>query len=409
MAAWSLAWTSVRRNPRRTLLTAGALANAVVGGLLFYGFTRHTYWGLAESFARGGNGHVQVADADWFDAPAPEAHRVPRATLQAARDALAADPRIGPRLAATAVRRNLVGMLAAHGRSGVFLGVGTEADAEAALAPLAKPVAGEALRPGDVEAVVLGEALAARLGVGPGDTVTALVTTDAGMTNAMDLEVRGLSRIGAEELDRTLATLPLTTALTLADGDAADVLVLALDETADTDAVLAASRDVLARWPELAAEPWTTRAAYYRAVRGIYDRIFGVFQVLMAGVTVLSLSHAVAAVVAERKQEISLLRVVGLTRRQVAGIFVLEGAILAGIGCALGVVFANVIAVVTERLGGIPMPPPPGFTVGYAALFHFDALGYAIVLPVTMLAAVLAAAVPAWRATEGALSRGLMG
>ena len=48
-----LAVANLRQSPRRTVLTAAALANAVLAALLFYGFTRHTYWGLAETFARG--------------------------------------------------------------------------------------------------------------------------------------------------------------------------------------------------------------------------------------------------------------------------------------------------------------------------------------------------------------------
>ncbi|MDP2311921.1 MAG: FtsX-like permease family protein [Pseudomonadota bacterium] len=406
-----LAAASLARNPRRTLLTAGALANAVVGGLLFYGFTRHSYFGLAETFARGGNGHVQIADADWFDAPAPERHRVERTRLEAARAALAADPVIAAHLAGSSVRRQVMGMLTSGGRTGVFVGVGTEPDAEPIIAPVTTPVTGRALTGADTAAVVLGVSLGARLEVGAGDFTTALVTTDRGLTNAMDLEVAGLAKSGAEELDRSLATMPLETALSLVDGTTVDVLVLALDETGDTDLVLDAARRVLAAqgYDELAAEPWYTRATYYQAVRALYDRIFGVFEALMALVTVLSLSHAVAAVVAERKAEIAMLRVVGLRRRDVAGLFVAEGALLGLLGAVAGVGIAEVIRVVTERMGGIPMPPPPGYSVGYAAMFAIDGLGYAIVLPVTMVAAVLAAALPAWRATRGELSRGLAG
>jgi putative ABC transport system permease protein len=409
-----LAWINLVKSPRRTILTAGALANAVVGGLLFYGFTRHTYWGLAESFARGGNGHLQVADADWFDAATPEAHRVGRARLDAARAALHADAELGPWIEASTLRRQVMGMLNAGGRTGVFIGVGTDPAAESVLAPMSTPgsangSAGRALVAGDTGVAILGTTLAARLALDPGGFATALVTTDKGMTNAMDLEVVGTARSGLDDLDRTLATLPLETALALVDGDGVDVLSIALRDTADTDRAVARARTILATHPELAVLPWYERADYYQAVRGLYDRIFGVFEALMALVTVLSLSHAVAAVVAERRHEIAMLRVIGLRRAQVAGLFVVEGALLGALGCVGGVVLSAAIAALTERLGGIPMPPPPGFTIGYAAMFRIDALGYAIVLPVTLLASVLASALPAWRATRGELSRGLAG
>lgn len=404
-----LAVANLRQSPRRTFLTSAALANAVVAALLFYGFTRHTYWGLAETFARAGNGHVQVAEGPWFDAAVPEAHRETRATLDEVRAALAADPELAPLLAATAVRRTVSGMLTAGPRTAVFAGVGTDPAAEATLAPLAAPTSGRRLDGMDARELVLGATLAARLDVAPGGTVTALTTTDGGLTNAMDLTVAGVASSGMDELDRTFASMPLGTALALVDGAEADVLVIALQDTRDTAKALAATRRVLTRWPTLRAEPWDARADYYIAVRALYDRIFGVFQGLMALVSILSLSHGVAAVVAERRHEIALLRVAGLTRREVAGLFVVEGALLGGLAAVAGSGMALVVAAITERLGGIPMPPPPGFTIGYAAMFAIDATGFAIVLPITILTAMVGSAIPAWRATRGALSRGLVG
>jgi len=406
-----LALKGLRRNPRRTATTACALAAAAAGGLLFYGFTRNTYWGLSESFARAGNGHIQIAAADWFDSPDPETHRVPAQTLRDLQAALVAEADLAALLAGQTVRRHITGMLVNGERSGVFLGVGTDPAMEGVLSPLVKPVSGRALVEAPADAVLLGEPLGQRLGVSPGDLVTLLVATDQGMTNAMDLEVAGLTRTGAAELDRTLATLPLITTLDLVVGESADLLVVALGETEQTDDALAVVKRVLER-PEysgLAARPWYQQARYYIAVRALYDRIFGIFQMLMVLVTVLSMSHAIAAVVAERRSEIALLRVIGLRQRRVVTLFVVEGAILGLLGALGGAGLASVVAVIVEAAGGIPMPPPPGFTVGYAALFHFDALGYAVVLPLTVAAAMIASAVPAWRASRGALSRALMG
>ena len=405
-----LAATGLRRSPRRTLLTVGALANAVCGALLFYGFTRHTYWGLAELFARGGGGHVQLADRRWFDAPAPEDHRTDLSRLEQVRSQLLADPEIAPLVKAAGIRRQLTGMITTGTSSGVFLGVGTEPENEGALAPLLVPSDGWSLAAfeGDHD-VVLGTVLAARLGVEPGDIVTALVTTDDGLTNAMDLEVAGVVTTGSIELDRTWASMPLDTALELVDSNQADLLVVALHDTADTDRALAALRRLVTPDSWVQPRPWFERATYYTAVRALYDRIFGIFELLMVLVVVLSLSQAVAAVVAERRQEIALLRVVGLTRRAVVGLFVAEGALLGVLSCGVGLALAWTVGFIVQQAGGIPMPPPPGFTEGYAAWFVFDALGYAIVLPATLLATIVASAVPAWRASRGALSRTLAG
>ena len=409
-----LAGLGLARNPRRTTVTALALGNAVAGGLIFFGFTRHTYWGLSESFARAGNGHVQIAEAGWFDSPNPEAHRTPVARLQEVEAAILDEPDLGAMVSATTLRRHVTGMLVDGERSGVFMGTGTDPEVGPILAPLATPTQGVGLHQTDEPAaVLLGEPLAGRLEVQPGDTVTAMVTTDQGLTNALDLEVVGLVRTGAVELDRVFASMSTGAALQLTDGETADVLIVGLHDTEDTAAALARIDAVLSEvgveGERLEARPWSDLASYYIAVKALYDRIFGIFELLMVLVTALSMSHAIAAVVAERRTEIALLRVVGLRKTQVAGIFVAEGAILGALGCLVGGLVAQGVSWAVEAAGGIPMPPPPGFTVGYNALIFIDALGYAIVVPATIFAAMVASAVPAWRASRGALSRALTG
>lgn len=103
-----------------------------------------------------------------------------------------------------------------------------------------------------------------------------------------------------------------------------------------------------------------------------------------------------------------MLRVVGLRRRDVAALFVVEGALLGVLGCVGGAGLAMVASMAVAAMGGIPMPPPPGFSMGYAAQIRVDAVGLAVVLSATFGASVLASAIPAWRATRGALSGGLM-
>ncbi len=402
-----LAVQNLLESPRRTVLTSLGLSTAVAGALLFFGFTQHTYFALGEALTRNGFGHLQIADAEWFDSPRPELHRTPVAELESVQGALV--DRLGERVSGASVRRELSGMITAQGRSGAFLGVGTDPSAEDALAPLARPVEGVGLAGASPDGVVLGAPLAQRIGVEPGDWLTVLVTTDQGLTNAADFRLVGLARTGVPMLDRTLARFPLTAVLGLAAGERADLLVVALRDTKDTGDALAAARAVLEDHPGLRVMPWFERAKYYIAVKALYDRLFAIFQVLILAVAGLTLSHAVAAVVTQRRAEIALLRVIGLTRHQVMWLFLLEGALLGLLGGGIGALLANGVALLTRSLGGIPMPPPPGFAVGYAAQFLLLADGYLLVLPVAVLTAMAASAVPAWRAARGALSRALMG
>ncbi len=401
-----LAGRNLGHSPRRTGLLALGLGVAVAVALLFFGFTRHSYDALAEVFARSGQGHLQVAAEDWFDSAEPERHRRPVTELQALERALG--DRLGDRVLATTIRRDLTGMVMAGGRSGVFLGLATDPASDAAVAPLSGPAEGQGLASAPDDGVLLGAALAERIGVGPGELVTVLTTTDQGLTNGADFLVVGVTRTGVRLLDRTVARFPLQPALDLTGADQADALILALHDTDLTDQAVSITREVLAEHPGYGVRAWHQQAHYYRGVKALYDRLFGVFQALILAVAGLGLSHAVAAVVAQRRAEIALLRVIGLTGRQVFGLFLLEGALLGLLGAGLGVLLAYGVAALTATLGGIPMPPPPGFAVGYDAQFHLARGGFLVVVPTAVLTAMLASGLPALRASRGALSRGLM-
>ena len=68
--------------------------------------------------------------------------------------------------------------------------------------------------------------------------------------------------------------------------------------------------------------------------------------------------------VLERTGEVGTLLALGDRRRNVTMLFLVESLYLGLIGGAAGVVCAIVAARVISAIG-VPMPPPPGWTVGY--------------------------------------------
>lgn len=108
-----------------------------------------------------------------------------------------------------------------------------------------------------------------------------------------------------------------------------------------------------------------------------------------------------------RREEIGTLRALGLTRRKVLSLFLLEAAALAVVGCALGLLFGRLMAFGAVKLTATTVnslyiataaePPPLGFD-------HFI-LAFAIGLPLSLLAAAVPA-VEASRVTPTAAMRG---
>src|SRR5207248_9343667 len=81
----------------------------------------------------------------------------------------------------------------------------------------------------------------------------------------------------------------------------------------------------------------------------IFDRSFAVTYAMEAVavlVGLFGLSSSLGAMVVARRREFGMLRHLGLTRRQIRGMLAAEGALLAGVGAAAGLVCGTAISLV---------------------------------------------------------------
>src|SRR5207244_3613635 len=81
----------------------------------------------------------------------------------------------------------------------------------------------------------------------------------------------------------------------------------------------------------------------------IFDRSFAVtyaMEAIAVLVGLFGLSSSLGAMVLARRREFGMLRHLGLTRRQIAGMLAAEGGLLAGLGAAAGLVAGSAISLV---------------------------------------------------------------
>jgi len=208
------------------------------------------------------------------------------------------------------------------------------------------------LTPGS-EKIVVGEVIAERLGLAPGDPLTVLVPTmNAAGTpepKLRELTVAGVFEVGLQDHDATLVFASLADVLALsAAGAASEGLQLRLHEALAAPAVAARLR---ARLPQgFEVSDWTQdNANYFRAIR-IEKTMMSLILLLIVAVAAFNIVAMLVMVVTDKRTDIAILRTFGAAPRRVMGIFITQGLVIGWLGVALGVVLGLTLALNVDTI-----------------------------------------------------------
>jgi putative ABC transport system permease protein len=371
---FTLALRNVFRHKLRSAMTLGAVAFGVTGLVLSGGFIADIFVQLGEAIIHSQTGHIQVFKRDYMEkgTRAPERYLIAEPALLA--------QRIGAHREVDAVMSRLAfsGLLNNGRRDLAIVGEGVEPGKESRLGSLLSITAGRQLAGTDRSGMLVGQGVAQSLGLKPGDRTTLLVNAAEGALNTLDFEVVGIFQSFSKDFDARAVRVPLAAAQELLGTSGANVLVVALKRTEDTDLAMAAlSTDLADSAYELRS--WRKLSDFYDKAVRLYDRQFGVLQLIILLMVVLSVANAVNMSVFERLGEFGTMRALGNKATEIRKLILVESLIigLAGgiIGVAIGVAAALAISAI-----GIPMPPPPNANLGYTALIR--------IVPNTLLSAL---------------------
>ncbi|WP_456598881.1 FtsX-like permease family protein [Blastococcus sp. SYSU DS0616] len=308
-----LARESVVRNPRRTAATAMALALS----LALIGFV--TVLGSSVKAIGATTGEAITADL----------------LVQSSRDEMLGG--LSPQIAARVAALPEVATVSAV-RYGHWLDAGTTS-ALTAVDPATLPrVADIDMTAGDLAAltdggIVLADSVAAERGLSVGDTLALTLPRDGDQR----LRVVGLM---ADDSARALSTSYVISLDTYAAHFSENVdatVYVALADGTDPAHARTALRTAVADFPNAEvldqAEAAAGRAAAVDQVLGLITVLLG-FAVLIA---LLGITNTLALSIVERTREIGLLRAVGMTRGQLAGMVRAEAALIAAVAAVVGV------------------------------------------------------------------------
>jgi putative ABC transport system permease protein len=297
------------------------------------------------------------------------------------------------------VPRLSFGGLISHEESTIsFIGEGIGPQEQEEFDDALQILAGRNLSKDDPSGILIGQGLARNLGVNVGDKVVLLATTESRGVNAVEVTVRGLFSTVTKSYDDTALRMPIETARRLLRTRGSHVWMVLLNDTANTNAMLAKWRAELQN-QAIEVVPWYELADFYNKTVTLFTKQIHGVRLILAIIILLSITNTMTTSVMERTGEIGTSMALGVKRRRIVRLFVSEGFLVGCLGSLAGLLLGLLAAHIISSVG-IPMPPPPGMARGYTGqilVTHEIALESLLLGVATALAASL---YPAWRASR---------
>ena len=337
-----LAARSVRRNTRRSALTAAAMAV----GLALLIFSRslaegaHEQW--IDSAVRMGSGHVAIQAPEYLETGKLK-HRIGPDAHQRALDAVEAVA--GGRVIAHTPRLAVMG-LASSASSALPVRIeGVDPHRESAFSDLDEKVqAGRYLQSDDRLHAYIGVELARRLGLKLGSRFVLTAQSAGGEVEGQLVRVVGIFRTAIPEMDEGLIHIPIETAREwLGVPGAITTHAVLLSTARDTDEVVQELRTELSVDSKLRVLGWRRAAPELDSALRMDDYGDYVFHSILFAIVALAILNAVMMSVLGRRREFGVLQALGLTGAETGWVVFGEGLFLTaasgGVGMVLGFVF----------------------------------------------------------------------
>src|SRR5207245_1445519 len=193
-------------------------------------------------------------------------------------------------------------------------------------------------RDDEIDGILLGKDLAAKLGVTTGDSVSltmGVTLSPAGLLpRTRRLRVAGLFSLGLYELDSTTAFLSLDVARRLLGKDQVDLIQLRVDDIYAAPQIAASIPATLGS--QYITEDWAAMNRSLFSALGLEKVAISLTIALIVMVAALNIIASLILLVMEKSRDIAILKTMGTSSRRVMAIFMLQGLLIGVAGTAAG-------------------------------------------------------------------------
>jgi len=327
-----LAWLNIWRNRRRTIITATSVFFAVLLAIIFRSLTDGIYDNMIHNMVSYSSGYIQIHQKGYWDEQSinntfEEDYQLNQELLKNQNVT-----HLIPRLKAFALASY------ANKTKGVLI-LGIDPTKEKAVNNLHKKIiSGQYIETKNDTAVVLGEGLASQLKLKVNDTLVLLGQGYHASSAVAKFNVKGIIKLGAVELNNNVVYMPLQQSQYMHGAEKRlssisvmstkttnlETLKQALQKTINTD------RYEVMSWKEMMPE----MDQFIEADSTGHYIIIGILYLIIS----FGLFGTLLMMIFERKHEFGILIAIGMKKRLLAIIILLESIMISLIGCFSGVI-----------------------------------------------------------------------
>ena len=392
-----IAWLNIRRNRRRSFLSA--LAMLVVSAALVFAFS--LLEGMKAEMAR------NVKDWTWGEIKIQHAQFEKNRLLNplhlnvADADALVSRLAALPETEAATPRTAFSVIIQKDERRFQAQGIGVDLARETAYSRLPSFISAGRLPEAGTREAAVGIGLARKLGLGVGDKFTFMTMTRNRSMYGATLRISGLMDFPVASLNSLAFVLPIDRARSFLQLDGAALEIVAKVKPGLDPADVAEAWNAELVPLGLSAVSWTRSSVVYYVVSyiGVIFNILAAMFILLGSTVVI---NTTMMVVFERRAEIGMLGALGMRADELVRLFLLEAVFISSlgatagalIGCGISAFFARGGLDLTAFMGGINVEFP---TLLFPALRAGTVLGS---LAMTVVISGLASLLPSWSAAR---------
>ncbi|MBI4376378.1 MAG: ABC transporter permease [Elusimicrobia bacterium] len=362
------------------------------------GFIEDAITQLREAYIRAILGHVQIHRKGYYQKGGSKPFQYMIPSSQAVLQELARFPQVKN----LAPRLEFSGLLSTGETSIAVIGQGVDPERERHISTLFVMTEGSNLEVDDEFMVIVGTGLASAVGLKAGSPAVLLANTKAGAINGLDAQVKGVFHTVHKAYDDRAVRVPLKMAQKLLETQNVQTITIIAHDTSQTDELRSALElHFKGRGLDLEAVAWHQMpdADYLLKTIAYNRRLFLILNIIIIISVVLSIINTMNMAVIERIGEIGTFMAIGYRPREVARLFLVEGAVMGLLGGVLGMAGGYVSARLISWIG-IPMPTPPGTTVEWIARIEIVPEVFGLALAAAIATALAASVMPAMKITR---------